>query len=157
MPNDASEQPAVRDVPKAHWEGLVSSSINDIASYTLVALQKLLLRSGDVEAISGPNSTKTDFCIIHLNTKSIKTKKYIIEAQADQFDVITVSETWPSKKDTNSSMHWTYYHPPIRLLVERLRVRIPAGAAGEFSSPELTLCAESFSVSVPPPCYRSGT
>ena len=27
-----------------------------------------------------------------------------------------------------------------------LRVRIPAGAAGEFSSPELTLCADSFGV-----------
>ena len=42
-------------------------------------------------------------------------------------------------------------------MIERLRVRIPAGAAGEFSSPELTLCADSYSVSVPPPCYRSGT
>ena len=29
------------------------------------------------------------------------------------------------------------------LLIERLRVRIPAGAAGEFSSPESTLCADS--------------
>ena len=43
------------------------------------------------------------------------------------------------------------------LVIERLRVRIPAGAAGEFSSPELTFCADSYSVSVPPPCYRSGT
>ena len=29
------------------------------------------------------------------------------------------------------------------LVIERLRVRIPAGAAGEISSPELTLCADS--------------
>ena len=36
-------------------------------------------------------------------------------------------------------------------MIERLRVRIPAGAAGELSSPELTLCADSYSVSVPPP------
>ena len=36
-------------------------------------------------------------------------------------------------------------------MIERLRVRIPAGAAGEFSSPESTLCAYSYSVSVPPP------
>ena len=36
-------------------------------------------------------------------------------------------------------------------MIERLRVRIPDGAAGEFSSPELTLCADSSSVSVPPP------
>ena len=39
------------------------------------------------------------------------------------------------------------------LLIERLRVRIPVGAAGEFSSPELASCADSYSVSVPPPCY----
>ena len=35
-------------------------------------------------------------------------------------------------------------------MIERLRVRIPTGVAGEFSSPELTLCADSSSVSVPP-------
>ena len=34
------------------------------------------------------------------------------------------------------------------LVIERLRVRILAGAGGEFSSPELTLCADSYSVSV---------
>ena len=41
-------------------------------------------------------------------------------------------------------------------MIERLRVQIPAGAAGAFSSPESTLSADSFSVSVPPPCYRCG-
>ena len=35
-------------------------------------------------------------------------------------------------------------------MVERLRVRIPAGTAGEFSSSESTLCTDSHSVSVPP-------
>ena len=33
---------------------------------------------------------------------------------------------------------------------------IQAGAAGDFPSPELTLCADYYSVSVPPPCHRSG-
>ena len=37
------------------------------------------------------------------------------------------------------------------LVIERLRVRIPAGAAGEFSSPESSLCADSYSISVPTP------
>ena len=32
-------------------------------------------------------------------------------------------------------------------MFEKLRVRIPAGVAGEFSSPEFTLCADSYSVS----------
>ena len=36
-------------------------------------------------------------------------------------------------------------------MIERLRVRILAGAAGEVSSPQLTLCVDSYSVSVPPP------
>ena len=44
-----------------------------------------------------------------------------------------------------------------RLMIESLRVWILAGAVGEFSSPELTLCADSYSVSIPPPCYCSST
>ena len=35
-------------------------------------------------------------------------------------------------------------------MIERLRVRIPAEAAAEFSSPGLTFCADSYSVSVLP-------
>ena len=38
-------------------------------------------------------------------------------------------------------------------MIERLRVRTPAGAAGETSAPVLTFCADSHSVSVPPPCF----
>ena len=41
-------------------------------------------------------------------------------------------------------------------MIERLLVHIPAGVMGEFSSPELTLFADAYSVSVPPPCYSSG-
>ena len=42
------------------------------------------------------------------------------------------------------------------LVIERLQVRIPAGVAREFSCPELTLCADSTSMSIPPQCYDSG-
>ena len=42
-------------------------------------------------------------------------------------------------------------------MIEGLRVQILAEAAGEFSSPELTLCADSYLVSIPPPCYCSDT
>ena len=34
-------------------------------------------------------------------------------------------------------------------MIERLPVRIPAGAAEKFSSPESSLCADSYSVPVP--------
>ena len=48
-------------------------------------------------------------------------------------------------------------------MIERLRVRIPAGAAGEFSSPEITLCADSncipvylqWQVKIPGYCAKS--
>ena len=33
----------------------------------------------------------------------------------------------------------------------------PQEQGENFFSPELTLCADSYSVSVPPPCYHSGT
>ena len=36
-------------------------------------------------------------------------------------------------------------------MIKRLRVRVLAGAAGEFSSSKLTLCADSYLVSIPPP------
>ena len=41
-------------------------------------------------------------------------------------------------------------------MIERSRVRVPAGEAGEVSSLGSTFCA-FISVSVPPPCYRSST
>ena len=37
----------------------------------------------------------------------------------------------------------------------KVRVRVPAGAAGEFSSPGQFSVLTLISVSVPPPCYRS--
>ena len=42
------------------------------------------------------------------------------------------------------------------LVIGRLQVQIMAGVVGEFSSPELTLCVDSYSVSVPPQCSGSG-
>ena len=63
--------------------------------YILVTLRKLLLRAGDIEANPGPSRTDTrsDLCIIHLNARSIKNKIDLIEAEANQFDIFTVSET----------------------------------------------------------------
>ena len=41
-------------------------------------------------------------------------------------------------------------------MIKRLQVPIPAGVAGKLSSSELTLCADSSSVSVPLLYYCSG-
>ena len=91
-------------------------AIIDTACYTLVTLRKLLLRAGDIEANPGPSRTDTrsDLCIIHLNARSIKNKIDLMEAEANQFDIITVSETWLSQIDMNTSIHLTNFHPPIR-------------------------------------------
>ena len=43
------------------------------------------------------------------------------------------------------------------LVIERSRVRIPAGAAGEFSSPGSTFCADSYFGIRSTPCYSSST
>ena len=53
-------------------------------------------------------------------------------------------------------LHYSSFGSTIRrarLVIERLQVQIPAGAAGEFSSSDLTLCADSYLVSIPPLCY----
>ena len=42
-------------------------------------------------------------------------------------------------------------------VIKESRVRFLADSAWEFSSPELTFCADSYWVSIPAPCYRSGT
>ena len=46
----------------------------------------------------------------------------------------------------------------VGLVIERLQIAstIPAEAVGERSSQDLTLCADSYTVSFPPPCYCSG-
>ena len=41
--------------------------------------------------------------------------------------------------------------------VRRVASSNPGRSGGRIFSPELTLCADFYSVSVPPPCYRSGT
>lgn len=93
-------------------EGLLST-ITDIFSYTLVTSQKLFLRSGDVEANPGANSAGF-FCVIHLHARNIKNKIDRVEAEAEQFDIIAVVETYLSQTDANSSIHLSNYHPPIR-------------------------------------------
>ena len=46
----------------------------------------------------------------------------------------------------------------LGLVIERSKVRVPAGAAGEFSSPAgSTFCADSYFGIRSPLCYRSNT
>ena len=78
----------------------------------------------------------------------------------------------PPAQNVHKLLHWTLRNATLPsaiwlagqlvrksagLGIERLRVRIPAGAVGEFYFPELTFFADSYSVSVPSPCYGSDT
>ena len=71
---------------------------------------------------------------------------------------------------SNPGRSWTGCQFQSRQVMDRLPVPIPAGHGQVASSnpgrsggtlfsfsPESTLSADSYSVSVPPPCYRSGT
>ena len=115
LPHHVFEQTQVGDLFKCRSENVLPA-IMHTACYTLVTLRKLLLRAGDIEANPGPSRTDTrsDLCIIHLNARSIKNKVDLIEAEANQFDIITVSETWLSQIDINTSIHLTNFHPFIR-------------------------------------------
>ena len=115
LPHDVFEQTQVGYSFKCRSENVLAA-IMDTACYTLVTLRKLLLRAGDTEANPGPSRTDTrsNLCIIHLNARSIKNKIDLIEAEANQFDIIIVSETWLSQIDMNTSIHLTNFHPPIR-------------------------------------------
>ena len=84
----------------------------------------------------------TSVCPNLTNTNGIMTGKWLNEAYSC-FNRLHYSDDEGSDDDDNDNNDdgdW-----------------IPAEAAGEFSSPELTLCPDSYSVSVPPPCYRVGT
>ena len=50
----------------------------------------------------------------------------------------------------SSALEVRTYGKSAGLVIKRLQGQISAGAVGEFSSPELTLCADSYSVSVRP-------
>ena len=75
--------------------------------------QFLLLLSGDVETNPGP-CTKDDLLIMHVNSQSLRHKIDLVEAEYNKFDIITISETWLSQKDTNESIHTNNFHPPVR-------------------------------------------
>ena len=74
----------------------------------------LLYRCGDIETNPGPTAQK-ELCVAHINARSIKNKMDLLEAESNNFDIITLSETWLSHSDSNSSIHLPNFHEPIRL------------------------------------------
>ena len=55
----------------------------------------LLYRCGDTETNPDPTAPK-ELCVAHINARSIKNKMDLLEAESNNFDIITLSETWLS-------------------------------------------------------------
>ena len=75
----------------------------------------LLYRCGDTETNPGPTAQK-ELCVAHINARSFRNKMDLLEAESNNFDIITLSETWLSHSHSNSSIHLPNFHEPIRLL-----------------------------------------
>ena len=82
----------------------------------------------------------------------------------NQEECCSVSKVFGAKQSLKKEQTDRFFNPlrlfvgkSTRLVIERLRVRILAEAVGENSSLELTFCTDSYSVSVPSPCYCNDT
>ena len=69
----------------------------------------LLFISGDVERNPGPPLEK-GLCVVHVNARSLGKKLDLLEAESENFDIITLSKTWLSKKDDNNDLRLTNFH-----------------------------------------------
>ena len=84
---------------RSNWYYNTNSMIRSVIGLSIILhVNLLLLCSGDVHPNPGPPTHLTDIKICHSNVRSIRnaTEKldYIKCTLADQFDVITLSETW---------------------------------------------------------------
>ena len=73
---------------------------------------RLLFISGDVERNPGPPLEK-GLCVVHVNAGSLGKKLDLLEAESENFDIITLSETWLSKKDDSNDLRLTNFHSPV--------------------------------------------
>ena len=74
----------------------------------------LLIMSGDIELNPGPKSI-SELRVIHINTRSLRNKTDLIDAEYQDIDILTISETWLSESISNDQILLTNFHPPIRL------------------------------------------
>ena len=81
-----------------------------ISSYCLFC-KRMLELSGDIETNPGPLQ---ELKVVHVNARSLSTKLDLFNAECHAFDIITISETWLSDKDLNSSLLLPNFHAPVR-------------------------------------------
>ena len=51
---------------------------------------------------------------MYVNARSLGKKLDLLEAESENFDIITLSETWLSKKDDDNDLRLTNFHSPVR-------------------------------------------
>ena len=89
------------------------SSCNDLCRHTSSTIKSAIVLSGDIESNPGPRIC-SELSIIHLNARSIKHKLDLIEAESQNLDIVTVSETWLSSSVSNNDILIHNFLPPIR-------------------------------------------
>ena len=88
---------------------------NAIAISILINI--LILLSHDVHPNPGPNYETHDISICHSNIRSLKAPDRLLHiklALANQFDIITLSETWLSSGDPSDNFCINGYQKPFR-------------------------------------------
>ena len=94
-------------------------------------------------------------CVFHLRSERCQEVSDCFGSGHDQLIFTSCSADSAINPHTHRSGEAKWHSDGLGF--ERSRVRVPAGAAGEFSSLEATFRADSHFDIVPPPCYRSNT
>ena len=73
----------------------------------------LLMLCGDIHPNPGP-APYSKLRMVHCNCASLQNKAYLIEAELNTFDIITVSETWLYRDFNPDRIRIEGYYPPLR-------------------------------------------
>ena len=137
-------QPIHKRIVKTCQLGPGSFIFDGMGCYSPYVVKVMLLtRSGDVHPNPGPPNVSSDLCVTHINAWSIRDKIDTIQAEADKFDVITVSETWLTEDD-KENVYLAGFHPPIR----RDRPTGPYGGVAIYVRDNL-ICKERPDLDIP--------
>ena len=101
---------------------------HNLNDFILKTLQHVLLLSGDIETNPGPPVFGRDLCAVHINSQSIRHKIDLLTAEADKFDIITISESWLCPSDDSTALLIPGFHPPVR----RDRLNDPHGGVAIY-------------------------
>ena len=97
----------------------VKEDAHSSAELTLIIIllfTSLLLLCGDIHPNPGPPNPylHNKLKIVHSNVCSLQNKAFVLEAELNSFDIITVSETWLYKDFPTDRVRIDGYYPPIR-------------------------------------------